>query len=315
MSNSKSQTKIAVFGGGCFWCAEAVFQDLKGVINITPGYAGGKKENPTYKEVSSSKTEHAEVIKIEYNPHEISFNNLLKTFFATHNPTSLNRQGNDIGDQYRSIILYTDKKQKQEAEDFIETLKNSIDKKIVTELKPLEKFYEAEEYHKKYYNKNPSAPYCEIAIEPKIEKVRKNFKELLKKEDSLAKNDDNTKNLSLELRRVAINKGTEPPFIGKYLHNKEKGIYNCAICGNELFSSETKFDSGTGWPSFSDPANLKNIEFKKDLDYGIERTEVLCKKCGAHLGHVFNDGPENTSGKRYCINSICLDFKKEERQD
>jgi len=117
--------------------------------------------------------------------------------------------------------------------------------------------------------------------------------------------------LSPELYKVAREKGTEAPFSGKYLYSREKGIYTCAICGNDLFSSDTKFDSGTGWPSFTDPVNLENIELKDDLSHGMRRTEVLCRKCGAHLGHVFDDGPKDQGGKRYCINSVCLELKQE----
>ena len=123
---------------------------------------------------------------------------------------------------------------------------------------------------------------------------------------------DEEKELSPELYKVARQKGTEAPFSGEYWNNHEKGMYHCAVCGNEIFSSETKFDSGTGWPSFTEPANLENIELKEDLDLGMNRTEVICKKCGAHLGHVFNDGPEEKGGKRYCINSVCLNLKKRE---
>ena len=118
--------------------------------------------------------------------------------------------------------------------------------------------------------------------------------------------------LSDELRKVARGGGTEAPFTGKYWDNHEKGMYKCAICGNELFSSKTKFDSGTGWPSFTDPANLENIELKSDMTHGVSRTEVLCKNCGAHLGHVFQDGPKEKGGQRYCINSVCLDLEKKE---
>lgn len=120
------------------------------------------------------------------------------------------------------------------------------------------------------------------------------------------------KKLSPELYRVAKEKGTEHPFSGKYVHSKEKGMYKCAVCGNELFSSGTKFDSGTGWPSFTEPANLQNVELKEDVSQGMVRTEVLCKKCGAHLGHVFDDGPEDKGGKRYCVNSVCLELEKKE---
>lgn len=174
-----SQAKIAVFGGGCFWCTEAVYGELKGVISVMPGYAGGTTANPTYEQVSSGNTGHAEAIRIEYDPAQISYNDLLTVFFATHDPTTLNRQGGDIGTQYRSIILYTDETQKNEAEAFIEKL-NSSGPKAVTELKPLESFYEAEDYHRQYYLKNSSAPYCQLVINPKLEKLKEKFYALLK---------------------------------------------------------------------------------------------------------------------------------------
>ncbi|MEK9201483.1 MAG: peptide-methionine (S)-S-oxide reductase MsrA [Patescibacteria group bacterium] len=176
------ENKIAVFGGGCFWCTEAVFKMLKGVVSLSPGYAGGNKQNPTYEEVSSDTTGHAEVIQIEYDPKTISFQTLLTVFFATHDPTTRNRQGNDVGTQYRSIILYSDDIQRKEAEDFIQELNDSNEKgrPVVTEIEPLKKFYEAENYHKDYYARNQDNPYCEVVINPKLEKVQKKFAELLK---------------------------------------------------------------------------------------------------------------------------------------
>lgn len=180
MSDKKSE--IAVFGGGCFWCTEAVFQSLKGVLSVTPGYAGGSKPNPTYDEVSSGKTGHAEVIRIEFDPAIISYETLLTVFFATHDPTSLNRQGNDVGEEYRSIILYSSEEQREKSEKFIEELEKSSKEggEIVTEVKPLNNFYEAEEYHKDFYKRNSSAPYCQVIINPKLQKVQEKFSELLK---------------------------------------------------------------------------------------------------------------------------------------
>jgi len=174
--------EIAVFGGGCFWCTEAVFKDLKGVISVMPGYSGGTVENPTYEQVCEGTTGHAEVIKIEFNPEEISYRDLLTVFFATHDPTTINRQGNDIGEQYRSVIFYENEGQKKEAEAFIKELNSSNKKggRIVTEVGPLSGFYEAEDYHKNYYEKNQSQPYCQLIINPKLEKVQKDFAELLK---------------------------------------------------------------------------------------------------------------------------------------
>src|SRR3990167_6546419 len=164
----------AVFGGGCFWCTEAVFKMLKGVKVVSPGYAGGSKEDATYEKVSGGNTGHAEVIYIEYDPEQVSYKDLLTVFFASHDPTTVNRQGNDIGAQYRSVIFYTTYEQKTEAEKFIRELD------AVTALVPLDQFYEAENYHKDYYTNNKSAPYCQIIISPKLEKVQKEFNNLLK---------------------------------------------------------------------------------------------------------------------------------------
>lgn len=176
------ELETAVFGGGCFWCTEAVFRMLKGVVSVMPGYAGGKAENPTYEHVSTGTTGHAEVIKIEYDPQEISFRDLLTVFFATHDPTTPNRQGNDVGPQYRSIILYASESQKAQAEAFVAMVNNSTQEgaPVVTELQPLGKFYDAEAYRRQYYEKNQDKPYCQVVINPKIRKVQEKFAELLK---------------------------------------------------------------------------------------------------------------------------------------
>ena len=177
----EAKIEIAIFGGGCFWCTEAVFKSLKGVLSVLPGYAGGEGKNPTYEQVSTGKTGHAEVIKIEYDSNIISYQNLLTVFFATHDPTTLNRQGADVGTQYRSVIFYTTEEQKEEVEKFIAEINNSSKEgsPIVTEIKPLEKFYEAENYHKDYFANNPGNQYCELVINPKLEKVKQKFSELV----------------------------------------------------------------------------------------------------------------------------------------
>ncbi len=174
--------ETAVFGGGCFWCTEAVFKMLKGVISVGPGYAGGTTENPTYEEVSSGTTGHAEVIKIVFDPVQVTYRTLLTVFFGSHDPTTKNRQGNDVGTQYRSVILYTTPEQKEVAESFIRELNASASEgaPIVTEVAPLTKFYDAEEYHKDYYARNKNAGYCQVVINPKLEKVQKEFAGLLK---------------------------------------------------------------------------------------------------------------------------------------
>lgn len=172
----------AIFGGGCFWCTEAVFKALEGVSSVRPGYAGGTVAHPTYLQVASGKTGHAEVIYIEYDPNKISYHTLLTVFFASHDPTTLNRQGNDIGTQYRSVIFCTTEAQKTEAEKFIAEINasNSAGAPTVTEVVPLDKFYEAENYHHDYYANNKNKPYCQIVINPKLDKVHKEFSQLLK---------------------------------------------------------------------------------------------------------------------------------------
>mgnify|MGYP001558615308 FL=1 len=179
----KNDTEIAILGCGCFWCTEAVFKMLKGVVSVNPGYAGGAKKNPTYEEVSSGKTGHAEVIKIEYDPNNVSFETLLTIFFATHDPTTKNRQGNDIGEQYRSIVLYTNEKQKEITQNFIKELNSSSREGVVieTEVKLFDKFYPAEDYHKNYYENNKNQSYCQVVINPKLQKVQEKFTELLNK--------------------------------------------------------------------------------------------------------------------------------------
>jgi len=175
--------ETAIFGGGCFWCTEAIFNALQGVHSVMPGYAGGSLDNPTYEQVSGGSTGHAEVIKIEYDPKLISFRDLLEIFFSTHDPTQLNRQGNDVGTQYRSTVLYANEQQKQETEKFILELETNriFEKPIVTTLEPFTKFYEAEEYHKNYFKNNPSQPYCMLVINPKVGKFKQKYASMLKK--------------------------------------------------------------------------------------------------------------------------------------
>lgn len=169
----------ALFGGGCFWCVEAVFLELRGVTKVTSGYAGGITQNPNYEEVCKGDTQHAEVVHIEYDENQISYNDLLGVFFATHDPTTLNRQGNDIGTQYRSVIYYYDEDQKQQAQAFIDELK-AEDLNIVTELTPVPTFFPAEEYHQNYYEKNPTQGFCNFSIPPKLIKLRSKFQDLMK---------------------------------------------------------------------------------------------------------------------------------------
>lgn len=179
MSNNN---EIAVFAGGCFWCTEAVFQNLKGVHSVLPGYSGGQVADPTYEQVSSGTTGHAEATKIEFDPGIITYGDLLNVFFGTHDPTTINRQGNDVGEQYRSIIFYMSEQQKTAAENFIAKLQKDqiFLSPVVTTVQPFKKFYAAEDYHKNYFLSHPGQPYCQIVINPKLVKLREKFAELLK---------------------------------------------------------------------------------------------------------------------------------------
>lgn len=175
--------EVVVFGGGCFWCIEAVFKIIKGVISVRSGYAGGTDDRPTYEKVSAGGTGHIEVVRVEFDPEKISFRELLSVFFASHDPTSIDRQGEDIGEQYRSTIFYTTPEQKKTAETTIGEINSSSPegKPVVTEIRPLEKFHEAEEYHDDYYEKHSEAPYCRLVIDPKLKKIKEEFRDILNK--------------------------------------------------------------------------------------------------------------------------------------
>ncbi|WP_049985921.1 peptide-methionine (S)-S-oxide reductase MsrA [Halobellus rufus] len=172
--------ETATFGGGCFWCTEAAMKELSGVESVTSGYAGGETEDPTYREVCSGSTGHAEVVQVEFDPDLISYVDLLEVFFATHDPTQLNRQGPDVGTQYRSIVLYHDDEQRREVEAYVDALDGEYDDAVVTEIEPLDRFWPAEEYHQDYFEKNPSDAYCRMHAAPKVEKVRERFEELVR---------------------------------------------------------------------------------------------------------------------------------------
>lgn len=177
--------ETAVFGGGCFWCTEAVFKMLKGVYSVLPGYSGGSVPHPTYEQVTTGTTGHAEVVQIVYDPKIVSYKDLLTIFFGSHDPTTEDRQGNDVGTQYRSAIFYTSEKQREEAEAFIAEIDGSAEggDPVVTEVVPLEVFYEAEDYHKDYFENHPENPYCAVVINPKLEKVQKQFAHLLEESE------------------------------------------------------------------------------------------------------------------------------------
>ena len=281
--------KEIYLAGGCFWGTEKFLSLIYGVEETTVGYANGLTQNPTYEEVCNKSTGHAEAVKVAYDSEKITLKKILELFFETIDPTSLNRQGNDIGTQYRTGIYYVEDEDLNVIENEINKLKEQYSRPVVIEVEKLDNFYKAEEYHQKYLERNPSG-YCHISIE--------DFKKAT------------TGNLDLTKLQYEVtqNSATEPPFNNKYYNNYKKGIYVDIISGEPLFLSTDKFESGCGWPSFSKPINQDMIREIDDYSHGMIRTEVRGKNSDSHLGHVFNDGPIETGGLRYCINSASLKF-------
>jgi len=312
--------EIATLAGGCFWCVESAYEHYEGVIEAVSGYTGGHKEDPTYQEVTSGTTGHYEAVQITFDPSIISFKDLLEIFWRQIDPTDAEGSFVDKGPQYRSAIFYHDEEQKKIAEQSKKDLEESgkYEKPIVTEILPAEKFYKAEEYHQDYYKKSSGS----------YESYRKGSGRDQYREETWGDDKDYdpttfTKPSDEELKstlnpiqyKVTQEDGTEKPFNNEYWDNKEEGIYVDLISGEPLFSSTDKYESGTGWPSFTKPIDMSNVVEKEDNTLLSKRTEIRSKIGDSHLGHVFDDGPEDAGGQRFCMNSAALKFIPKDKME
>jgi len=306
----------ATFAGGCFWCMDAPFEKLQGIKDVISGYAGGHVENPTYEEVCAGTTGAVEAVQVIYDPNIISYSELVEVYWRQFDPTDSGGSFYDRGSQYKSAIFYKTDTEKQIAEASKDRLNKSgiFNKPIYTKIEPFKNFYPAEAYHQHYYKKNPSRYYSyreasgrdsfimSVWGDKGVNQYIKNSEKEMKKDNSQLK-----KQLTPIQYAVTQQCGTEPPFQNEYWNNHREGIYVDVVSGEPLFSSTDKYDSGSGWPSFTKPIDPRFIEKDKDPSLGMERIEVRSKIGDSHLGHLFDDGPAPTH-LRYCINSASLRF-------
>ena len=285
--------------GGCFWGLEAYMERIDGVKDATVGYANGKTEKTSYNIIGA--TDHAETVHVKYDANKISLSKLLKYYFQVVDPTSINQQGNDRGRQYRTGIYYTNPKDKDIISQEIEEEQKKYKDKIQVEVLPLKNYILAEEYHQDYLKKNPNG-YCHIDVS-KADEVIIDPKDYPKPSDEELK-----KRLTPLQYSVTQKKNTEHSFSNEYWDNHEAGIYVDITTGEPLFSSKDKYDSGCGWPSFTKPISKDVVTYANDTSFNMVRTEVLSRSGKAHLGHVFDDGPKDKGGLRYCINSASIKF-------
>ncbi len=309
--------KTIYLAGGCFWGTEHFLKKIEGVEKTEVGFANGKTSSPSYQDVLAG-SGHAETVKVDYDSSKITLKEILRLYFMTIDPLSINKQGNDIGVQYRTGIFYEDDTQLSEIQSSLAELEASLGQKSVIELAVLQNYYPAEEYHQDYLDKVPNG-YCHIPqaffdmasnYEPHKEIPVQVPAPTKPAASGFVKPSE--KELRMRLTplqyEVTQNAATERPYQNEFDQHFEKGIYVDVVSGEALFSSKNKFDSGCGWPAFSKPITSSSIQKFEDTSYGMVRTEVKSKLGNSHLGHVFDDGPEELGGMRYCINSASLRF-------
>lgn len=291
--------KTIYLAGGCFWGTEHLFSLIDGVEKTQVGYANSDVPDPSYKMVCTGRTGAAETVEVVYDDTKIGLSELLIIYFRSIDPTSVNRQGNDVGSQYRTGIYYVDSEDLPVIEAVVATVARRYAQPLAVEVEPLRNFYPAELYHQEYLYKNPGG-YCHI--DPTLFREVKNRKSVANEKTELRAR------LTPLQWEVTQNGATEQPFINEYDHEFRPGIYVDITDGTPLFISSKKYDSGCGWPAFSRPIDSSLITEHRDTSFGRERIEVRSASSGAHLGHVFPDGPITDGGQRYCINSASLRF-------